>query len=97
VKGEPMPVEENMRFVRNQSIPTGEVDGEVVALDLDKGSCFGMDGVGSEIWEMAARPVTVSEIADALTKRHDVSRDRCIADVIPFIDDLLAEGLLLPA
>jgi hypothetical protein len=56
-----------------------------------------MDGVGSEIWEIAARPVTVSEIADALTKRHDVSRDRCIAEVIPFIDDVLAEGLLLPA
>jgi hypothetical protein len=92
-----MAVEQNMRFVRNQAIPTGEVDGEVVALDLDKGSCFGMDGVGSEIWELAANPVTVAEIADALTARHDVSRDRCIADVTPFIDDLLAEGLLLPA
>lgn len=92
-----MPIDQQMRFVRNESIPTGEVDGEMVALDLDKGSCFGMDGVGSEIWAMAATPVTVAQIADALTARHDVSRDQCIADVTPFIADLLAEGLLLPA
>lgn len=92
-----MPVEENARFVRNESIPTGEVDGEMVALDLDKGNCFGMDGIGSQIWELAAKPVSVAEIVDALTSRHDVTRARCIADVTPFIDDLLAEGLLLPA
>jgi hypothetical protein len=97
VKGEPMPVEDNMRVVRNENIPTGEVDGEMVALDLDKGSCFGMDGIGSEIWALAATPVTLAEIADALTARHEVSREQCISDVAPFIDDLLAEGLLLPA
>lgn len=92
-----MPVEETFRVIRNQTIPTGEVDGELVALDLDKGSCFGMDRIGSEIWEIAAQPMTVGEIADVLTQRHDVSREQCLIDVAPFIGDLLAEGLLLPA
>jgi len=92
-----MAIDETTRVVRNEAIPTGEVDGELVALDLDKGSCFGMDRVGSEIWEAAAKPVTVAEIADMLIARHGVSREQCLADVAPFIGDLLAEGLLLPA
>ena len=92
-----MAVEENLRVVRNETIPTGEVDGELVALDLDKGSCFGMDPIGLTIWELAAKPVTVGQIADALTASHDVSREQCLSDVGPFIGDLLAEGLLLPA
>lgn len=92
-----MAVEENLCIVRNDAIPTGEVDGELVALDLEKGSCFGMDGVGSQIWEMASQPITVGQIADALTAKHDVSRDQCLSDVSAFIGDLLAEGLLLPA
>lgn len=92
-----MAVEENLCIVRNESIPTGEVDGELVALDLEKGSCFGMDGVGSQIWEMASQPITVGQIADALTQKHDVSREQCLSDVSVFIGDLLAEGLLLPA
>jgi len=89
-----MTVDENMRVVRNEAIPTGEVDGEMVALDLEKGSCFGMDRVGSAIWEIAARPVTIGEIADALAASHDVSRAQCLSDIAPFIDDLVAEGLL---
>ena len=92
-----MAIDETTRVVRNEAIPTGEVDGELVALDLDKGSCFGMDRVGSAIWELTATPVTVAEIADKLTAQHDVSREQCLADVAPFISDLLAEGLLLPA
>lgn len=92
-----MPIDETIRVVRNDSIPTGEVDGELVALDIDKGSCFGMDPIGSAIWEIAAEPRTVGQIADALTARFDVSRDQCLSDLAPFVGDLLAEGLLLRA
>jgi len=92
-----MPIDETVRVVRNESIPTGEVDGEMVALDLDKGSCFGMDRVGSAIWEMTAEPLTVGQIADALTARFEVNREQCLSDVAPFVGDLLAEGLLLRA
>ncbi len=89
-----MVIDEKLRVVRNHSIPTGDVDGELVALDIEKGSCFGMDRVGSAIWELAASPVTLGEITDALTAKHEVERHQCLADVAPFVDELLAEGLL---
>jgi hypothetical protein len=87
-------IDENTRVVRNDNLPTGEVDGELVALDLDKGHCFGMDQVGSAIWSIAAQPVSVGANVEQLTETHEVERDQCAADVLPFIGELLAQGLL---
>jgi hypothetical protein len=87
-------VTEATQVVRNESMPTGEIDGELVALDLERGSCFGMDRVGTAIWEMTANPVTVGEIADSLATTHEVERGQCLSDIVPFVEDLLSEGLL---
>ncbi len=87
-------INETTRVQRNENLPTGEVDGELVALDLDRGECFGMDQVGSAIWSLSAEPVTVADLADALTQRFDVARDQCLADLQPFVSDLIEEGLL---
>ena len=87
-------VTETTQVVRNPDIPTGEVDGELVALDLELGSCFGMDHVGTAIWGMADKPITVGAIADGLTETHDVERSQCLADILPFVEELVAEGLL---
>lgn len=92
-----MPIDESLRVIRNDSIPTGEIDGELVALDLDKGSCFGMDQIGSAIWQLASESVSIGQIADALTARFDVAREQCLSDLEPFVGDLLSEGLLLRA
>lgn len=52
-------VTEASRIVRNDRIPTGEIDGELVALDLEQGDCFGMDRVGTLIWGMTAEPIAI--------------------------------------
>ena len=90
-----MLLHENLRIVRNDTIPAGEVDGELVALDLENGNCFGMDQVGATIWSLAEKPVTLGEIVTSLTATHAVDREQCLADIIPFINELLDEGLLL--
>lgn len=87
-------IDESTCVIRNPDLPTGEVDGELVALDLERGHCFGMDQVGSSIWAMAETPVTVGAIVDGLISTHEVERSQCLADVVPFVRDLVAEGLL---
>ncbi len=85
---------ESTRVVRNDQIPTSEIDGEVVALDIEAGRCFAMDEVGGEIWRIAEQPVSASEIADRLTQTHDVERAECLRDILPFIDEMISAGLL---
>ena len=87
-------IEEHSQIVRNAQIPTGAVDGETVALDLERGECFGIDLTGTIIWEMAFRPVLVAEIIDRLGNIYGVDRERCRADVIPFLEELVGAGLV---
>lgn len=88
-------ISESTRIVRNDAMPSGAVDGETVAMDLDRGAVFGLDEVGSAIWELSAEPVSVGAITDALTERFDVDRARCLEDVTAFVAELIEEGLLL--
>ncbi len=85
---------ESTRVVRNEDVPTGEIDGEIVALDLEAGSCFGMDDAGASIWKFAAEPVTVGELADRLIQSYSLEREDCLRDILPFIDDMISAGLL---
>jgi hypothetical protein len=87
-------IDETTRVLRNDTLATGEVDGEMVALDINRGQCFGMDSVGSELWALAGEPIAVGEIADSLAGRYDVGRDECLADILPFVSELIEEGLL---
>lgn len=89
-----MTISETTKVVRNENLPTGEIDGELVALDLEKGDCFGLDRVGAIIWQIVETPRTVGEIADELVESHDVDRSRCVSDILPFVGDLIQAGLL---
>lgn len=81
-------------IVRNDAIPTGEIDGEMVALDLARGDCFGLDRIGTLIWALAAEPVRVAAIVDRLAADHDVDRATCRDDVLPFLNELRGAGLV---
>jgi hypothetical protein len=89
-----MNITESTKVVRNDALPTGEIDGELVALDLENGDCFGLDRVGATIWHMSECPRTVGDIADQLAETHDVERSRCLSDILPFVDDMVEAGLL---
>lgn len=88
------PIAETSLIVRNESIPTGEIDGELVALDLERGDCFGMDRIGTRIWQLAAAPVRVAEVIDRLAEEHEVGRAICSDDVLPFLAELADAGLV---
>ena len=86
-------------ILRNAHMPTGEIDGEMVALDLDQGQCFGIGKIGTLIWDMAAEPARVHDIVDRLVAHHDVEPGECLADVLSFLEEMNGAGLVkvLPA
>ena len=81
-------------YMRNDAVPSGEVDGELVALDMEKGDCFGLDRIGTDIWRLAAVPVSLEAIVDELTQRYDVDAATCRRDIEPFLGDMVEAGLL---
>jgi hypothetical protein len=87
-------IDESSRLVRNAEIPTGVIDGELVALDLARGDCFGMDKVGTVIWTLICEPIQVATIIDRLVEDYHVDRESCANDVLPFLGELAEAGLV---
>jgi hypothetical protein len=63
-------------------------------LNLARGVYFGLDAVGTRIWELLQVPRSTSELVDALVKEYDISAERCRNSVNRFLDQLSANGLV---
>lgn len=73
---------------------TALVDDEVVMLSARAESYFGLDRVGSDIWNMMEQPVRVSDICAQLVEHFEVEPQTCEQDVLKFLDELFDCGLI---
>jgi hypothetical protein len=68
---------------------------EGVLLNLKSGRYFGLDAVGTRIWQMLAEGRSLVSTITQLLREYDVSREKLEADVASFIDALEAHGLVI--
>lgn len=75
----------------------------VVFQDVDEGAfiyhtqsenCFGLEGIGLEIWKLIDGGKTIKEINRIIHNQYDVDEDKVSEDVKNFIDELLHHKLL---
>ncbi|HEX8240757.1 MAG TPA: PqqD family protein [Allosphingosinicella sp.] len=78
---------------RGEMIET-EVDGELVALHVDNGTCYGFNGTATRIWAMIEQPKRLSELVGELTQEFDVDAATCEAQLRDLLDELAADGLV---
>jgi len=60
----------------------------------DLASLFTLDEVGTEIWRSLADGLSRDEVVDRLVDRFEVDRERALADLEPFLQLLLDQGML---
>jgi hypothetical protein len=80
---------------RNPEMVSGNMDGEIVMLSLQRGEYFGLDKVGSRIWELIEHSTIVGNIKQALLEEYEVDELTCEKDLIEFLEDLGNKGLLI--
>lgn len=84
------------RVVPNSGEVSGKVlDGEAVIINVSTGKYYSMDGVGALAWEVLEGGPSVSELAQSIAARHEVSAATALADVSRLIEELLQEGLVV--
>lgn len=69
------------------------VGGEAVLLDTESGLYFGLDEVGTRIWQLLVAGATEESIVDQLLEEYDVERAQLRADVASFLAALVTKGL----
>jgi hypothetical protein len=80
---------------RNAEHVLVDVDDDLsVVLQTASGVYYEFNHVSRRIWALAARPVSVSSLCEALVCEYDVERKRCEADVARFLDQLAGAGLV---
>lgn len=82
---------------RNGEAVFARIDGEVVALNAAKGECYGLDAIGSEIWDLIEPPAAIGGVCETLLQRYNIDPATCRAQVLDLLEDLRAEGLLVVA
>jgi Coenzyme PQQ synthesis protein D (PqqD) len=83
--------------VRAPRVLAACVEDEVVALDVERGVCFGLDGVGSRIWRLLEAPNTARSLCEVLVGIYEVDPETCEREVLGLLQDLADEGLVVEA
>ena len=71
------------------------IDGEVVAIDLESGRYYSLEGPAARAWEAILAGQDLDGIVDAVASEAGVPADEARSDVGVFLAELEAEGLLL--
>ncbi len=80
--------------VRNNGLLEAEVENEIVALNVENGTCYGLNPVGSRIWKLLAVPIRVNDICAQLLAEYRVETRTCERQVLDLLEELRAEGLI---
>ena len=87
-----MALESSTVVVRSDAILAAEIDGEAVMLSIENGKYYGLDPVGTDIWNLASEPRSIGQICNALRDRYDVDAETCRQEVTELLEVLVADG-----
>jgi len=72
-----------------------EVDGEMVLLDMNSENYFGLDEVGTSIWQAIEKyEGDLQEVLSDLLEQYDVEEEVLKKDLRSFVDKLVENGLV---
>jgi len=71
-----------------------DFNGESVILNLKNDSYYGLNEVGTFVWDMIKEPKTLCQIKDAILEKYEVSPDECERDLLELVNDLMANELV---
>ncbi|MDX8378197.1 MAG: lasso peptide biosynthesis PqqD family chaperone [Mariprofundales bacterium] len=83
-----MSINLNNTVRRHPEIVHNDMDGEIVMMSVKNGSYFGLNNVGSKIWEMLEQEMSGQQICEKLLEQFDVTEQQCHDEVILFLEKM---------
>jgi PqqD family protein of HPr-rel-A system len=84
----------NRKLVVNESVVYAELDDEAVLLDVETGVYFGLNAIGTQIWNALQQGASPAEIVRQVLAEYEVEPPALQADVAEFLATLQARGLI---
>jgi hypothetical protein len=67
---------------------------EAVMMSVTAGNYYGVNAVGTRIWELLETPKTVAQLCAQIGKEFDVDAPTCEAEVLKFVADLVENRIV---
>ena len=84
----------NQKVTFADTVFAQEVDGEMVLLDMQSENYFGLDEVGTVIWQAMQEQRCLKDILLVLMEQYDVKEDILEKDLLTFTHALVENGLI---
>ena len=84
----------NQKVTFADTVFAQEVDGEMVLLDMESENYFGLDEVGTAIWQAMQEHGSLQEVFDDLLQQYDVEAEVLEHDLSDFVGKLIESGLV---
>jgi len=91
---DPQSMNLNQTIALSPDVISQEVSGETVLLDLESENYFGLDEVGTRIWQLIKETNELQSIFDTLMKEYDVSEARLQLDLTTLLTEIEGLGLV---
>ena len=78
----------------NDDVLFQEVGGEAVLLNLGNESYFGLNEVGTRVWELLREDSHLQRAFDLLCDEYDVTPDQLQSDMLALVDEMAKAGLV---
>jgi hypothetical protein len=88
------PIPDRATIVAASDVLATEFGDEVVILNLRDGVYYGLEDVGTRIWQLLQQPVSVLTIREAIVAEFEVESARCERDIRLLLTDLVARRLV---
>ncbi len=79
---------------QTEEIITSDMGGEIVMMSLENSAYYGLDTIGTRIWQLIEQPMAVSSVCDTLQTEFEVEPDHCRQDVLELLNHLHKEKLI---
>jgi hypothetical protein len=84
----------NQTITLSPDVISQEVSGETVLLDLESEHYFGLDEVGTRIWQLAKETDDLNAIYQTLLAEYDVAENRLQRDLDTLLAEISSLGLI---
>jgi len=84
----------NQTVTLSPEVISQEVSGETVLLDLDSENYFGLDEVGTRIWQLIKETNDLQVIYNTLLKEYEVEEERLQTDLDALLGEITGLGLV---
>ena len=89
-----MDISDSMKVTVPENVMFRDLEGEAVLLNLDNENYYGLDSVGTRMWNVLSSTGSIQEAYDVLITEYDAEPEVLRKDLLELVKDLETQGLI---